>query len=574
MGALIREDETMAGDGAKKLKPMSMTRSANLILGVCVALASQAFSADSEILISKPPMRWLWGGFGFHNSEATMTGLMSEDFLNQRVLKTFLEISPTYARVFAGYHDWTKEAMDRFADYYDQTFRKAGTVLYLVPGRMPYIAKDFDIEKYCEDVAVRLEYLVKERNCTKIRYYCLSNEMCSGNEWGWFNDHLDLFKEYNECLYRAFRRHGLDGIGLMATDTSGLKLAEQIPWATKNMDQITDTYCWHLYINDMTPGDPALYGRVYDALTNLVKVVSYKEKRLCFGEFGITGKRNQRIMRDDSSYSCSHPAEARFSAIARAEMGLAALNAGCVNAVSWTMIDYPDPFLREDGDTAAEKARYDASRFSGHGTKIRYNKNGLVKWCDDEKDYSSYPDLYTMGYLVKLFRKDSRVLPWETKDPTLRVGAVTNPDGSATIAVINWGEAKNVRIVCGHPFAKPLRKYVYDSSAVPSSPFNDLQPASGTVAATDGVMTVAMASKSMIFLTTDYTDRTPSSVTGVKISREKLTWHASPDIEHRYYRVFKDGAQIASTVATSLAVDAPDAVYTVKSVDRWGNAIR
>ena len=93
----------MAGDGAKKLKPMSMTRSANLILGVCVALASQAFSADSEILISKPPMRWLWGGFGFHNSEATMTGLMSEDFLNQRVLKTFLEISPTYARVFAGY---------------------------------------------------------------------------------------------------------------------------------------------------------------------------------------------------------------------------------------------------------------------------------------------------------------------------------------------------------------------------------------------------------------------------------------------------------------------------------------
>ena len=208
----------MTRDGAITLETMPMIRSSELILSVCAALVSQAFSADSEIMISKPPIRWLWGGFGFHNSEATMTGLMSEEFLNPRVLKTFLEISPTSARVFAGYHDRTKEAMDRFADYYDQTFRKAGTVT-----------------------------------------------------------------------------------------------------------------------------------------------------------------------------------------------------------------------------------------------------------------------------------------------------------------------------------------------------------------ATNGVMTVALPS---IFLTTDYTDRTPSPVTGVKISRGKLTWHASPDEEHCYYRVFKDGAQIASTVATSLAVDASDAVYAIKSVDRWGNVIR
>ena len=40
----------------------------------------------SKIIISKPPLRWLFGGFGFHNSEATMTALMSEKVKNEIVL--------------------------------------------------------------------------------------------------------------------------------------------------------------------------------------------------------------------------------------------------------------------------------------------------------------------------------------------------------------------------------------------------------------------------------------------------------------------------------------------------------
>ncbi len=125
--------------------------------------------AESLIEFDKPPMRWLWGGFGFHNSEASMTPLMSEEFRDQRALKTFREISPSYSRVFAGYWDWTREAMDRFADYYDLTFRPAGTTLYVVPGRMPVITDGFEPASYCEAVATRLEYLVKERKCAKIR---------------------------------------------------------------------------------------------------------------------------------------------------------------------------------------------------------------------------------------------------------------------------------------------------------------------------------------------------------------------------------------------------------------------
>ncbi len=572
---------------------MAVTGKTGIILCAalaCAALAGTGYAdpsaADkakgSRITFAKPTMRWLWGGFGFHNSEATMTPMMSEEFRDQRVLKTFREISPTYSRVFAGYWDWTREAMDRFADYYDATFRLAGTTLYLVPGRMPVITDDFDAARYCEAVATRLEYLVKERKCAKIRFYCLSNELSVGPTYAWFSKHLELYAAINREMQRAFMRHGLD-IGLQTPDASGYSNMELVDWAIRNINEQTDTYCWHCYERNLQPGDPALYANLSAALTNLVSKALRVEKRLSLGEFGFTGKitpYGQGRMRDDGHDAFRHPGGefSRREAISRAEMGLAALNAGAVSAVSWTMVDYPDPFLREDGDTPGEKARYDVSRFSGWGLEVRYNKNGLFRWCDDERDYSSYPDLYTMGYLVKLFRKGARVLPWTTEDDTLRAGGVTNPDGSASFAVVNWGEAKSVTLVVPHPLDKPLRVYEYDSERPPCNAFNDLQPAKGTVPAGNGTVVVSVPARSMTFLTTDYVDRQPSAVTKIRIVNGRLGWAECEDPEHVYYRVYRDGKQIASTVATSLPVpdaksaDAPR--FSVRSVDKWGNVRR
>ena len=549
------------------------------LLAVTVVWSCASLAAESRIVFTKPSQRWLWGGFGFHNSEATMTPLMSDEFRDQRVLKTFREISPTYARVFAGYWDWTREAMDRFADYYDATFRRAGTTLYLVPGRMPVITDDFDAESYCEAVATRLEDLVKERKCTKIRYYCLSNELSVGPTYAWFAKHWDKYAEINREMQRAFMRHGLD-IGLQTPDSSGYSRMADIDWAITNINEQTDTYCWHCYERNLQPGDPALYANLSAALTNLVSKALRKEKRLSLGEFGFTGKitpYGQGCMRDDGHDAFRHPGSefSRRAAISRAEMGLAALNAGAVSAVSWTMVDYPDPFLREDGDTPEEKARYDVARFSGFGLDVRYNKNGLFRWCDEERDYSSYPDLYTMGYLMKLFRKGARVLPWTTDDDTLRVGGVTNPNGSVSFAVVNWGDAKKVTLAFPLMLTRPLRVYEYDSEHPPINAFNDLQPAKGTVTAVDGTVTIAVPARSMTFLTTDYEDRVPAEVVNVRIANGVLSWAASKEPEHCYYRVYRDGTQIASTVATSLPV--PGVVegdlkrFTVKSVDKWGN---
>ena len=71
---------------------MKKILTASLLLSGLMALGT------SELTIEKPYFRWLWGGFGFQNSEANLTALMPDDFLNERVLKTFAELSPTFAR--------------------------------------------------------------------------------------------------------------------------------------------------------------------------------------------------------------------------------------------------------------------------------------------------------------------------------------------------------------------------------------------------------------------------------------------------------------------------------------------
>ena len=151
-----------------------------------------------------------------------------------------------------------------------------------------------------------------------------------------------------------------------------------------------------------------------------------------------------------------------------------------------------------------------------------------------------------------------------------------------------------VSLAIRHPLEKPLRVYEYDSARPPVNAFNDLQPAKGTVTATNGIVSLAVPAKSMTFLTTDYKDCVPAAVTDVRIVDGKLDWAANEEPTHRYYRVYKDGKQIASTVATSLdlggsqfTATASDAincvppiggrdkrvppVFSVKSVDKWGN---
>lgn len=531
----------------------------------------------SKISIKKPYQRWLFGGVGFHNSEATMVPIMSKKFYNERVLKCFREISPTFSRVFAGYADWTREAMDRFADYYDETFRKSGTLIYMVPGRMPMPTSDFDLEEYCEKTAKNLKYLIEERGCTKIRYFCITNENSVGNTYAYLGSRPDVFAKYHDALYRAFRRNGVD-VGLLATDCSEVVNYPQIKWAVENIDEITDDYCTHLYLKKYQPGELETYEYCKQLFSELTMLARTVQKRYILGEFGIYDRNRIGLadtpvpMCKDTSYAVVYPENDGIYAVAVVEMALSVLNSGTFACAFWTLFDYPDPFIRENGDTPEEKGRYEVARFSGHGLQIRYNKNGLIKWCDDEMDYGSRAALYTMGYMAKLFKKGSRVLECSWEDEYLRAGAITNGDGSASVCVINWeNEKKTVDIELDHKLDRPFRRYDFSANDVKYNEFCDLQSHTEEIEC-GGSFSIELLPRSVTFLTTDYENRTPSAIQNVRIENGELVWDGSSDAEHCYYRVYCNGIQIASTVAESVEIKDTDAIYNVISVDKYGNA--
>ena len=591
----------------QEVRKYVLPAAALLFVGTALGAAGGA-----DVTITKPYIRWLFGGFGFQNSEANFVALMPDDFRDQRVLKTFAEISPSFSRVYTGFADETKEQLDRFADYYDLTFRKAGTTLYAVPCAMPAFAEKLDADEYAEKVAKNLEYLIKTRNCRKIRYYCLTNELMNGDRWGWFaqKGQWELFKKFNVALYFAFRRHDLD-IRLLASDESASPNPEaaknvysMLDWIRTNMGDYVGAYCTHWYVYGRKADDLNLWRESNASFSNLVqRALSSNAKRYILGEFGFSptfGKRG--VMVDDRSYNLRQPETCEESVLSKCEVGLAAMSQGTFACVSWSFVDYPDPFVIEDGDSPQERAVYEAGK-CGYRLDTKYNKWGVFRWCSTDRDYRAYAELYAMGWLAKLFRKNATVLPCAFADPMLRGGAVINPDQSVSIALVNRGPAKTVSVDCsswksridGAPsFHQPFRRYVYEVGHVPYNAFNDLQPPAGTVTAKDGAFSVALPAKSITFLTTDYVDRQPAAVTGLRIAGRVLAWEPSEEPEHRYYRVYKDGKQIASTVATSLnlggaqfAATASEAincvppgggrdkcvppVFAVKSVDKWNN---
>jgi len=544
----------------------------------------------AQVTVERPDIRWLFGGFGFQNAESRMSALMTDEFRDERAIKSFLELAPSFSRVYVGRADETKESLDRFADYYDKTFRRCDTTIYAVGGSLPGFPEKIDPQAHAEAVAKALEYLIRQRDCRKIRYYCLTNELMCDDQWAYFRkkDKMPLFKTFHEALYDAFRRHGLD-IQLVASDGSyGLKQAEELAWTVENMDLLTGLYCTHCYTK-FAPDDPAAYGSFYEQFDKVVQLSLTKTKRWMLGEFGNVPPRKKGVMVDDQNWTYHNASETGLWAITTAEMAMAAVNAGAYAVLNWSFCDYPDPFVVEDSHDPAGRARYESGK-TLYKPDMKYNKNGLFRWSDVRKDYRAAPTYLTLGLMSRYFRKGAYVLKATADDPLLRATVLENPDGSVTAAIVNRGPKRAVTLAGLKALARPARVYLYDSARPYDNAFGDLPPADGVARPDGDTLTVEIPAKGMAFLTTDYVERTPSPVEGVKFvpargraenvcgvpSRREgcVTWKASADPDHCYYRVFANGRQIASTVATSCACDSPDAVLTVVSVDRWGNAGR
>ncbi len=81
--------------------------------------------------ITRADFPTLFGGLGFHNSEALFYRLCEKEQFDQKIGKCYRELSPGFMRTFGGYANWTKESMDTFADYYERMQKVTGTPIYL-----------------------------------------------------------------------------------------------------------------------------------------------------------------------------------------------------------------------------------------------------------------------------------------------------------------------------------------------------------------------------------------------------------------------------------------------------------
>jgi hypothetical protein len=501
-----------------------------------------------------------FAGVGFHVFDHTFT--TTPELVDTVIAKRWREIQPSFARMNDS-PDWDRGTLDKVAAYILR-LKGTGTEVYMTTWGPKDTQPGDERRAYARHMVDNLEYLVREKGCTNIRWYCLTNEL-SLKQWGSLAGDLPTFKDYHQCLYDELQARGLD-IGLLATDASPISYWHTLEWAAANMDAITAIYGGHHYLNDRPLTDERFYPWFLDRLTWAVGLAKGKGKDFILGEFGC--KQDGRTVDGVKLDRCVYfdTPDEPFLAIQLCEAALAAINAGTYAMGNWTYADFPDEY----------NAHY-------------INKWGTFRWSGT--DFSTRPHYYAYGLLTKYFRGPATVFPVDGNDPYLRVAAVRNNTTEAySIAVIS-------RCATVAPFAvalkgltvdRPFRKYVYDPKRPPMNAFGDLQPPVGKVRMDDGVLRDSIAPNTIVVYTTAYHEIRPSPVRGVRAEPNAaggmtVKWDASPEPDICYYRVYAGERadfvpsvenQLVSTIATE-HVDrqgGPARQYKVVAVDDSGNA--
>jgi len=539
----------------------------------------------NKIKIWKHEYAHTFGGVGFHNNDATMYHIIENEHFNQYICKCYRELSPGFMRTFAGFSDWTKEAMDEFADYYEKMQKWTDTPMYLTPGMGKNHFSDKAIRKYCEDVAERLNYLYNEKNVKHIRYYCFSNEL-SCSMYGVLRNNLPLLQKYHEELYAAFQKYNLP-IGLLATDATEYKYWDTIDYAIKNMPAITEDFCVHIYEREHDIYDEGFYDFFAEKCRAVVdKSIQCFGKRVILGEVGIQKNAGQLTFNKGAVIdTCKYFADKReeaYCGLMLTEMAFAAINSGIFALAYWSYVDHPDPYSCAYSSGTDEYARKwgEAERFFSTTADTKYNKWGFLKWDDESKDYGPRAHYWCIGLLAKFFRRNSKVLDIDCPDKNIRACGILNRNGSVTVGFVNRNKMETEISLSTDLFKKDVRVYEYDSNNVPYNKFADMQDYTKIVGKDE--LTYTLKPESVTYFTTDYiVKEKPVYAEDIVFADGIISWNAVADDNHCYYRVFTSDeknfvpsmeTQIASTVSTTLKTEETKKYIKVLSVDRSGNA--
>jgi hypothetical protein len=493
-----------------------------------------------------------FAGVGYHAFHHTHA--MSETIKNEIVYKRWREVNPSLARLNDS-NAWTQQQKNEIADHL-RRMRETDTELYLAAWDPRDVPPGAERQAYAREVADRLEFFMRDKGITNLKWYCLTNELQMGR-WGALLDDLPKFKDYHQELYNEFKRRNLP-LGLLATDASPIGNWGTLEWAAQNMDDITAIYGAHHYFNDYAPDNLRFYEWFENKMKWASALAKTKNKDFLLGEFG--SKQDGRVINGKRMDACVYfdtPMEPLVG-LQLGEAVIAGLNSGSYGVAYWTFMDFPDDF-----------------------STTYANKWGLFKWAGD--DLSPRAIYYSFGPLSKFFRGPARVFKSETNDPRLRVGALQNERG-VSIAIVNRNErAVPLKLTLKElPIPLRFRKYVYDSANVPKDKWADLPGPVATPSLIELSRGDTILPMSITIYTTAYDDTPPSAVQGLQVNGNRLTWQPSRESDWCFYQVHRSPTKtfqpspqtrIGSTVATEFTdKNAPaTAFYKIVAVDTSGN---
>ncbi len=307
--------------------------------------------------------------------------------------------------------------------------------------------------KWINGIAEYLEYLIKTRGYTCIKYYNLVNE--PNGDWasteGDFNEWRDGILLFN----KAIKEKGLDKyISIAGPDAvtrydNPRSTYPGLGWVEESAKQIGDGI--GIYeIHDYTAHDLVKSGDFTDFHKKAAEIAKAENKQIIFGELGMTrnGQRNQDRATADPFASEDSQMEVydHSYGIYMADAIIQSMNAGFSGAAAWAL----DDAMHTLGDLGNKNELKRWGMWNSLGTEI----------CNDPSDEDIRPWFYPWSLMCRYFPVGSSIVKSDSAgiDGVRITAGVYKND--VTVAIVNNSDVDNT-VSVAVPTLKAMQKFFY-----------------------------------------------------------------------------------------------------------------